>query len=407
MRRLLVAQFSDLHLGASLADGRLGLPAEKVAERAEEQRQCLERFVARVREVRPDMVLMPGDLFDDSEPCVDDLNFLIDAINRMAPTQVYIAPGNDDGYTPSSGYCTHSALYRSRGGPKWGKHVHLFAGQDFETVHMPHHESVTITGVAFHRHLPEDHSRLAGLAAPEGEGMHLLVFHGSLVDYPRAGADKAVLPFTRGELAAAGYNYAAVGHYHRGGPIRNDDGHVLGAYAGAPFAATLAHRGAGTWLEVEIDPTRPVDEGDLHWRRADERAIRRVELNVTGLVDAPAFAARLDELLAARNAQPADLVHVVLRGRMAHGADLAPLGALRKRFYHVAIDDSQVEADYDIRFDAPPPQEPDLTATSEEVFRARMLRLYHKAKTDKERQRIREALLYGLDALTLGEIHLR
>ena len=35
--------------------------------------------------------------------------------------------------------------------------------------------------------------------------------------------------------------------------------------------------GAGTWLEVEIDPTRPVDEGDLHWNRADERAIRRIE----------------------------------------------------------------------------------------------------------------------------------
>jgi len=36
-----------------------------------------------------------------------------------------------------------------------------------------------------------------------------------------------------------------------------------------------------------------------------------------------------------------------------------------------------------------------------------MLKLYRDAATDDERARIKEALYYGLDAVTLGEIHLR
>ena len=407
MRALLIAQLSDLHLGASLTGGPLALPPEKAAQRRDEQRQCVERFVACVRETRPDMVLMPGDLFDDGEPSIDDLNFLIDAIGRMAPTQVFIAPGNHDGYTPSSGYSTHSALYRSRGGPKWGNHVHIFTGPDFQTVPMPHHEVVTITGAAFHRHMPEDRRPLAALAPPAGEGIHLLLFHGSLLHYARAGADKLVLPFTAEQLAAAGYSYAAVGHYHHGGPILDPDDRVLGAYAGAPFALSLADQGAGTWLEAHVGPERPLTQDDLLWHRADQRTIRRVEMNVTGLTDTTALAARLDERLDAEGAQPADIVHLVLHGRLARGIDFRPEPLLQPRFYHATVDPTRVEPDYDIDFDTPPADVPDLTATSEDVFRARMLKLYHQATTDQERQSIREALLYGLDALTLGEIHLR
>ncbi len=409
MRRLLIAQFSDLHLGASLGGGRLALPPQKVETRREEHRACLESFVGYVREKRPDMVLMPGDLFDDGEPSIDDLNFLINAVNQMAPTQVFIAPGNHDAYTPSSGYCTESALYQTRGGPKWGHHVHIFTGWDFEVVPMPHHESVTITGAAFQRHMPEDRRLLADLPPPPDDGVHLLIFHGSLLNYPHAGDDKVVLPFATEELAQAGYAYAAIGHYHHGGTILDADGHVLGAYAGAPFATSLADRGdgVGNWLEVELRPGEPVTADDLRWHRADPRRVRQAEMNVTGLTDTTALAHRLDEALAAVGAEPSDMVHAVLRGRMAHGIVFQPEARLRERFFHATVDESAVEPDYHIDFDAPLPDEPGLAATSEEAFRWRMLKLYGEAEANEERQRIREALLYGLDALTHGEIHLR
>jgi len=406
MRRLLIAQFSDLHLGASVSGGRLALPPRKVEQRRAEQRACLERFAQHVREARPDMVLMPGDLFDNPEPSIDALNFLIAMVNQMSPTPVFVAPGNHDGYQPSSGYDTHSALYQSRGGgPKWGSHVHLFTGEQFETVAMPHHREVTITGVAFHRHTPVSRRVLAELGPPPAEGCHLLLFHGSLQHYERPGADKEVLPFTVEELAQAGYAYAAIGHYHHGGPIADEDGHLLGAYAGAPFATSLSDEAAGRWLEVELTPGRRSAEKALTWHRVDPRTIRRATLDVSGLTDTTTLDHHLAQALA--DASDADILHLALRGRLARGIDFRPEEALRERFFHAVVDDAAVEPDYDIDLEAPLADEPGLAATSEEMFRWRMHKTYLEAASPDERRRIKRALYYGLDALTLGEIHLR
>lgn len=406
MRRVLVAQLSDLHLGASLSGGKLALPPRRAEQRRREQREALERFAQHIRGARPDMVLMPGDLFDSPEPSIDDLNFLIAQVSQMAPTPVFIAPGNHDACEPSSGYNVHSALYQSRGGaPKWGSHVHLFTGEQFETVAMPHHREVTITGVAFHRHMPDSRRALAGLEPPSAEGCHLLLFHGSLQHYARPGADKEVLPFTVEELAEAGYAYAAVGHYHHGGGIEGEDGHLLGAYAGAPFATSLSDEGAGQWLEVELTPGKRSAETALTWHSFDPRAVRRATLDVSGLTDTTTLDHHLAQALA--EASDADILHLTLRGRLARGVDFRPEQALCERFFHAAVDDSAVEPDYDIDLEAPLPDEPGLAATSEEMFRWRMHKMHIEASSPDERRRIKQALYYGLDALTLGEIHLR
>jgi len=434
MRRLLISQFSDLHLGASLAGGRLALPPSKVQQRRTEQRQCFERFATHVREIRPDLVLLPGDLFDSGEPDADDLNFLINTVNAMGPTPVFVAPGNHDGYAPSGCYNAQSALYLSRGSPhspKWGNHVRIFTSERFETLPVMPHGAVTVTGAAFRRHMPESQHVLADVRRPPQDGVHLLVFHGSLSSYPRAGADKEVLPFAAADLHRAGFAYAAVGHYHHGGPILGPGGRILGAYAGAPFAASLsdamlcatvglsdppygglgqasrATGGVGTWLDVELKPGQPLAEDALHTLRCDPRAIHRIEMDVTGLTDSTALGHRLDAQLAARKAAQPDIVYLRLRGRLARGVEFNPEGPLRERFFHVVVDASAVDPDYDIQLDAEPGPEPDLAATSEDVFRWKMLKLYREATTDEERERIRAALYYGLDALTLGEIHLR
>lgn len=408
MRRLLIAQFSDLHLGASATGGRLALPPGKAKQRRAERRAALEHFARHIRETRPDMVLLPGDLLDTPEPSIDDLNFLIAMVNQMGPTPVFLAPGNHDAYSPSSGYHVRSAVYQSRGGgPKWGGHVHLFTSESFQRAPIPHHAEVTVTGAAFHRHMADDRRVLAELEPPPPEGLHLLLFHGSLQNYPRQGADKEVLPFTAEELEAAGYAYAAVGHYHHGGPIQAPDGRVLGAYAGAPFASSLNDAGVGDWLEIELDPDQPLTEHALHWHRCDPRAIRRLTMDVTGLTDTTALDHRLEEVLAEAGAAEGDIVYVELRGRLARGVPFRPEEGLAERFFHAVVDASGVEPDYDIDLSAPVPEEPGLAATSEEMFRWRMHQLYQEAGTEEERQRVRDALFYGLDALRLGEVYLR
>ncbi len=408
MERVRLVQFSDLHLGAGLGGGKLALPPAKAEKRRTEQRQCLTRLAAHVRDTRPAALLIPGDLFDTGEPDVDDLNFAINTINSVAPVPVFIAPGNHDGYAPSSCYNPHSALYQNRGsGPKWGSHVRIFTAERFETLPVPGHPAVTVTGAAFHRHMPEGTRPLADLPRAPQTGIRILLFHGSLQGYRRAGADNEVLPFNTAELDKAGYSYAAVGHYHRGGPIVAERGRLLGAYAGAPFALSVADDGAGYWLDLELAPGEPVKDAALHPHRCDDRAVVRIEMDLTGLTDNAALGQRLDELLAAAKATPRDLVHVALRGRIARGIRFDPAAALGERFFHVSADDTRVEPDYAVDLDAQDAAEPGLAATCEELFVWRMRQLYRQAKDDAERARIKEALFYGLDALTLGEVHLR
>lgn len=409
MERVRLAQLSDLHLGANLSGGKLALPPPKADKRRAEQRLCLQKFAAHVRETRPTAALIPGDLFDSGEPDIDDLNFAISTINSMAPVPVFIAPGNHDGYSASSCYNVHSALYQSRGsGPKWGANVRIFTSERFETIPVPGHPALSITGVAYHRHVPEDASPLAEVPRAPQTGIRILLFHGSLRKYALAGADREVLPFAAPDLERAAYTYAAIGHYHHGGAVLGNHGQVLGAYAGAPFATSLADEGVGSWLDLELAGPEPPLPGALHWRRCDERAIHRIEMDVTGLSDATALAARLDELLAARQAAPRDIVFLSLRGRIARGVAFDPRQALTERFFHAVVDESRVEPDYAVDLAAPLPEgEPGLAATSEELFVRHMRNLYHQATSEDERAKVKEALFYGLDALTRGEILLR
>ncbi len=409
MERVRLVQFSDLHLGAGLGGGKLALPQAKAEKRRAEQRACLTRLAAHVRDTRPAALLIPGDLFDTGEPDVDDLNFAINVLNSVAPVPVFVAPGNHDAYAPSSCYNPHSALYQNRGsGPKWGNHIRIFAAERFEPFPVPGHPAVSVTGAAFHRHMPEGARPLADLPRAPQNGVRILLFHGSLQDYPRAGADTEVLPFNAAELDRAGYSYAAVGHYHCGGAIATDRGRLLGAYAGAPFALSLGDEGAGFWLDLDLSPGEPPKESNLRPHRCDDRSIVSVEMDLSGLTDSTAMAQRLDELLAAAKAAPTrDLVHVVLRGRIARGVAFDPAAALGERFFHAAVDAAQVEPDYPVSLDAEPAAEPGLAATCEELFVWKMRQLYRQAKDDAERAQVKEALCYGLDALTLGEIHLR
>ena len=406
MERVRIAQFSDLHLGVNLAGGKLMLPEDKARRRRSEQRAAFTSFASYVRETSPDIVLIAGDLFETGEPEIDDLNFAINTVNSMGGVPVFIIPGNHDPYGPSSCYETASALYQGRpGGPKWGRHVHIFTSERFETVEVHTLPGVTVTASAFQRHTPPGTRPLGDLRAPESEGVHLLLFHGSLENYPQAWQDTAVCPFTVEELEAAGFHYAAVGHYHHGGRIEGRDGRVLGAYAGAPMAFSLSEAGAGTWLEVELVPGQPLSSVSLRWHRSDARQVHRLELDVTGHTDSTSLAAHLEKAL--EGVSPDDIVYLVVRGRLTPGVEFDPAPVLSERFFHAVVDASGVEPDYSIDFDAEVPEELDLAATSEEVFRWKMLKLYREAGDEARRALVREALFYGLDALKTGKVHLR
>ena len=136
-------QLSDVHFGAPLTGGRLGLSETASRRREEERRESFVRALALVAERNLDGVLIPGDLFDDESVTTDTLRFVLHQLEALAPKPVFIAPGNHDPFGGPSPYSTESR--QAARGLDWPENVFIFAHEAFRTVVWPERPGVTVT----------------------------------------------------------------------------------------------------------------------------------------------------------------------------------------------------------------------------------------------------------------------
>lgn len=396
-------QISDLHLDSSLQASRLGLPQDRVRMRQTELRQILPRACALVRERHLELVLVPGDLFDDEAVTQDTVNFVIDHLGALAPVPVVIAPGNHDFYSLGSPYNDELLLARKQ--RPWPGNVHIFRDGRWSTITLTGPAAGTqVTGLAHSANAPLS-ERLLALPIPRPRAddpgiIDVLIFHGSRDNARIPGRKMRTLPFADSELASQGFDYAAIGHYHDQASISDRDGRIIGAYAGCPSGRGLDETGDKYVLVGEISK----EEGDcrvtLEKIRLDPRAVRRIDVNCTGATHREALIRRIEEELAVAEPEASDLVHIRLVGRIAPGIDPnMPEGLFEDRFFHVSIDVTMVKPDYDLER-----YREDRLKTTEARFAREMLKRID-AEPDPARRRLLEnALYYGLDALIQKEV---
>jgi exonuclease SbcD len=403
MPTLTFLQLSDLHLDSSLRSGRLALPEHKARIRREELRQILPQAARLAREQSVRLVLIPGDLFDDEAVTQDTVNFVIHHLASMAPAHVVIAPGNHDFLSLGSPY--DDGLLASRQQRRWPPNVHIVNDGAWST-HLPAGmPDVTVTGMAHAANVPLTQRLLAARIprppeAADPERIHLLVFHGSR-DHARVPEGKMrTLPFSEAELAAQGFDYAAVGHYHDHSLLHAEDGRLLGAYAGCPAGRGLDEQGDRHVLLGRIDKSRGTTRVAIEPVRLDSRAVHGVEVSCAGATHREAILARVEEALARAGARDGDIVHLSFTGRIAPGIDIRlPAGTLDDRFFHVAMDLSGVRPAYDL--DAY--RDEALRTTEARFVREMMGKI--QTETDGGRRRLLEnALQYGLDALIQRDV---
>ncbi|MGH9868266.1 MAG: metallophosphoesterase family protein [Candidatus Polarisedimenticolia bacterium] len=403
MPTLRFLQISDLHLDSALRSGRLALPEHKARVRRDELRQILPRAVRLVREHGVQIVLIPGDLFDDESITQDSVNYAIDHLGSLAPVPVVIAPGNHDFYSLGSPY--NDDLLAARQQRRWPSNVHIFREGAWAT-HVPEQlPGVTITGMAHAANAPLTERLLAApIPRPESarspKEIHLLMFHGSR-DHARIPEEKMrTLPFSDAELSRQGFDYAAVGHYHDHVVLSDQDGRVLGAYAGCPAGRGLDEQGERHVLLGTIDKQGGRPHVTLEAVRLDTRAVRAVEVVCTGATHRDGVMARIRQGLESAGAADGDLIHLTLTGRVPPGIDVRPgEGALDDRFFHVAVDTSSLKPDYDLQ------RYHDTAMRTTEARFARELLGLIETETDPRRRRLIEnALHYGLDALIQKDV---
>lgn len=193
---------SDVHLGALPDRGCLWSEA-----RGEEIWETFRRVIAVIRKDPVDFLFISGDLFH-RQPLLRELREVNYLFSQIPDTTVYLMAGNHDYMKPDSFYRTF----------QWEENVVFFSGEKISCVKDRKYD-VYVYGMSYeHQEIMEP--IYDNLKPSETEGYHILLAHGG---------DTRHIPVNVRGLAAAGFDYIALGHIHKPQIIFHDKM----AYAGA------------------------------------------------------------------------------------------------------------------------------------------------------------------------------
>jgi len=373
---------SDVHLGAPL--GWLG---DRASEQREQIRRTFSSIVDLAIEKKADCLLIAGDLFDSGNPPSSDVRFVLQEIGRFTSepgSAAVIFPGSHDSLGASSVYANYA--------DEFARVARLFVlGEDDRTTIDLTGPGISIRGTAPRSNRSTSH-QLAGLAPSTDLPFSVAVAHGSVNVVPVEPDDH---PIELEELAAPGWTYFALGHWHSWREI--DGTSAPAVYAGAPEVMAVDQTGAGYVAVVDLGS----DGAAVRKHRVGVRTVAGATIDVGTTLDAMAFAAGV------RESVPADadtILRLGLSGLLAidSGFDETEfLAAVRGDYFQVVAG----ERTYHLRLD-----EEALERLPERLVIGQFARLMKKqldaATREEERREIEDALQLGV-ALLQGKDVLR
>lgn len=357
---LKIIHAADLHLDSPFQ----ALDAEKAALRRSEQRALLQRTADLVRERDADLLLLAGDLLDTGSVYAETARSLCDALGGL-DCPVLIAPGNHDFYCASSPWARLELP----------ENVHVFKSGGVSCSELPE-LGARVWGSAF-----TDTSApppLRGFSVPRRDGvLDIGLFHGE-VGHP----DSPYAPISEQELAESGLHYAALGHIHAFGGLRRAGGTYY-AWPGCTEGRGFDECGERGALYVELG-------------RSGGCTAELVPLaqRKYGIVTLDVGGGALPERLPDSGGR--DICRLVLCGECAEPPDVREIARIMSgRFFA-----------FEIRNNTSVPG--DIWAKAEQdtlrgLFLRRMRELYDAAQDAAGRERVTQAVRWGLAALDGGE----
>jgi exonuclease SbcD len=240
-----------------------------------ERKKKLERIVDRALEEQAHLLFVAGDLFEHAHVRRSSILFIMEQLNRLKTTRVFISPGNHDPMLPDSYYRTMS----------WPSHVHIFKDQ-WESVTIEEWD-VVIHGWGFTQYeVEEPIVRQLGIDPSDGR-KHIAVVHGTVMD-KLFGEHSPYLPITLDDMVRSGVSYFALGHIHKQQWMTNPAGECIGAYPGTPEGSRFSETGEkgiiiGEWGDhlqvsfVPMDGCRYIQlEAGLQGCETEEQILQRV-----------------------------------------------------------------------------------------------------------------------------------
>lgn len=201
----------DIHLDSRFVD----FPEDEQRARRESLRNIFSKIVDIANSENVDVLILAGDVFDSCSvrPETAD-SFLRDL--RRAKCRVFITPGNHDPLTPASPYATLD----------FPENVHIFSSRNLTPVEIPE-LSLRIYGAAYTSEV-YDERILDGFSVENDELSNIVILHSNLYG-------EGYSPVSASEIGRSGADYVALAHIHKPTDVmRECSTHY--AYCGCPEA---------------------------------------------------------------------------------------------------------------------------------------------------------------------------
>jgi len=372
-----ILHFADLHLHRSFAG--IGMASSEASKRREELRAALRRIVDRSLELNVDVLTVGGDLYEQDSVTLDDGHFIKQQFERLAPRRVLIAPGNHDPYVPD-------AIYRRF---EWPLNVHVFQDMQWRGVQI---DDVVVYGIGHTGPAIRD-NLLRDLRVGSGETAIALLHGSDLTAVPSGKATHC--PFERQDVEASGAAFVLLGHYH---DLRLwPEGSPRLGYPGSPEPLDFGETGPHFVLLLDVSKNgvsaQPVQINEVSYRQE--------QINVAGMTTSDQVRAAIASL-ADGAPQSSEIIRVELVGQAEPEIQInlqALLASTADRFRYLDIVDKTLLA-----FDVDSLRE---EATTRGAFVRKVEERLATASTDEERQKLENALRYGLQAFEGHEVQRR
>lgn len=285
---------ADLHL-----DSPFSL---KSADAAAASRQMLRgTFTSAVLYARTagiDLVLMPGDIFDTGFAARDTLALLKSEFEKNPGIKFIISPGNHDPYRAES---------------PWAKtdfpdNVFIFRSSSLSKISFDD-LNTDVYGWAF----TDEYMSVDPLAVKprlDPSRINILCAHCEL-DGPVGGRYCSI---SKAELENAGFDFAALGHIHKGTEGANRIGRTYYAYSGCLEGRSFDECGQKSALVAELDKQNGSLRTDFKVRSFTQRRFEIIEADVSGCEDTPSVINSVNSAVRNAHAGNEASVRVLLRG---------------------------------------------------------------------------------------------
>jgi len=286
---------ADIHLDApfSLFD------VQKAQVRKNELRGTFTSLILYAKTEKADLVILSGDLFDSGFVTKETTSLLISQFASLPECRFVIAPGNHDFISPRSPYKKEV----------FPPNVYIF---EEETIGKFSFDDigVDVYGFAFTSNSHPDNP----LAAPlmlDRRKINILAAHCDMV----LGKEKNCC-ITPADLARSGFDYAALGHIHKGGEVKLAGGTYY-AYSGCLEGRSFDECGIKGVIVCELNKTGGKLSASFANRRICRRHYERLSVDVTGIAFENELAERMKAAVLSEGYGPDVLLRVKLTGRIS------------------------------------------------------------------------------------------